>query len=225
MVRLLKIAVSAALTLMLTLAGCGGSSSKSHSSSTAASASQTTPAATGTQTSGTTSSTPNNAQTAKTGEPKHAPKEAILVSSPVFSGGGKIPARYTCDGADVSLPLRWGAIPRGTVELLLFVLDLKSEPTVKPVVYWAVAGLHPTLRGLSAGRLPPGAIVGRNSLGQARYTICPARSEGLQRYAVALLTMPHAVSLTPGFSASAVFKAALHTAEYSGLAGFAYQRR
>jgi hypothetical protein len=220
--RLLKIAVSAALMLMLTLAGCGGSSSKSHSSSTTASASQTTSAATATQTS---AGTPNNEQAPKPGEAKHVPKDAILVSSSVFREGHKIPARYTCDGAGVSPPLRWRAVPHGTVELALFVLDLKSEPTVKPVVNWAVAGLHPTLKGISAGQLPPGAIVGRNSLGQSRYTICPAKSEGMQRYAVALLAMPHAVSATPGFSASAFFKKVLHTAEYSGLSIFAYQRR
>jgi hypothetical protein len=219
----LKMAVSAAL--MLTLAACGGSGSTSQSSSTLASASQTTSATattTGTQTSG---STPN-AQAAKTGEPKeHVLKEAIRVSSPVLGEGSKIPARYTCDGADTSPPLRWGTVPRGTVELALFVLDLKSEPTVKPVVNWAVAGLHPTLKGISAGKLPPGAIVGRNSLGQNRYTICPARRHSLQHYAVALLALPHWVSATPGFNASAFFKKVLHTAEYSGLAGFTYQRR
>jgi phosphatidylethanolamine-binding protein (PEBP) family uncharacterized protein len=219
--RLLKMAVSAALMLMLTLAGCGGSGSKSQSSS------QTTSAATGTQTSGVApANTSSNAQAAKTSDPKkHVLLDVIRMSSPVFRASSKIPARYTCDGAGVSPPLQWGAIPHGTVELALFVLDLKSEPTVKPVVNWAVAGLHPTLKGLSAGQLPPGAIVGRNSLGQSRYTICPAKSEGLQRYAVALLAMPHSVSATPGFSASAFFKKALHTAEYSGLAGFAYQRR
>ncbi|HWY90426.1 MAG TPA: YbhB/YbcL family Raf kinase inhibitor-like protein [Solirubrobacteraceae bacterium] len=218
-------AVSAALMLMLTLAACGGSSSTSQSSSTPASASQTTSAATaatGTQTSG---ATPSNAQAATTGDPKHAPKEAIRVSSPVLRPGSKIPARYTCDGAGTSPPLRWGTVPQGTVELELFVLDLKSEPTVKPVVNWAVTGLHPTLRGISAGKLPPGAIVGRNSSGQSRYTICPTRREGLQRYVVALLALPRSVSATPGFNASAFFKKVLHTAEYSGLVGFTYQRR
>jgi phosphatidylethanolamine-binding protein (PEBP) family uncharacterized protein len=215
--RLLKIFVSAALMLMLTLAGCGGSGSTSKSSSTPASASQST--STATQTS-------SNAQAAKTSEPKeHTLLEVIRVSSPAFSKNSKIPVRYTCDGAGVSPPLQWGTIPRGTVELALFVLDLKSEPTVKPLVYWAVAGLQPTLTGISAGQLPPGAIVGRNRLGQSRYTICPAKSEGLQRYAVALLTMPRSTSVKPGFDATAFFKKALHTAEYSGLTGFAYQRR
>jgi phosphatidylethanolamine-binding protein (PEBP) family uncharacterized protein len=224
--RLLTMAVSAALmlVLMVTVAGCGGSSSTSRSSSTTATASQTASAATGTQ--GAPGSTPGNAQAPKTGESSaHFPKEVLLVSSPVFRAGSKIPALYTCDGVGISPPLRWGAIPHGTAEMALFVFDANSISTGKPLIYWAVADLQPTLKGISAGKLPPGAIVGRNSLGQARYTICPARSRGLQHYVVALLAMQHSVSVTPGFNASTLFKTALHTAAYSGAAGFTYQRR
>jgi hypothetical protein len=215
--------VSGAL-MTLALVGCGGSGSTSQSSSTPTSASQTTSAATGTQAS---SSTPTNEQAHKTAEPpkEHIPQATLQVSSPVFGAGDKIPVRYTCDGADTSPPLRWGAIPHGTAELALFVLNLDSPPGGKPLIYWAVAGLHPALRGISAGKLPPGAIVGRNSLGQSRYTICPSKSDGLQHYVVALLAVQHSVAATPGFSANALYTTVRHTAEYAGLTGFAYQRR
>jgi phosphatidylethanolamine-binding protein (PEBP) family uncharacterized protein len=220
--RLLKMAMSAALTLTLALAGCGGSSSTSRSSATATSASQTTSAATGTQTSGgAPAATPTNTQTSKT---EHLPKVILPVSSPVFGSGSKIPVRYTCDGADTSPPVKWGAIPAGTAELGLFVLDNEAE-TGKASVYWGVMGLQPTLKGVSAGKLPPGAIVGRNSFGQTRYTVCPAKSAGTRHYAVALLALPRAVAAKPGFSANALFKTVLHTAEYGGLAIFAYKRR
>lgn len=223
--RLLKMAMSAALTLTLAFAGCGGSSSTSRSSSTATatSASQTTPAATGTQTSGgAPGATPNNAQTSKT---EHFPKVILQVSSPVFGSGSEIPVRYTCDGTDTSPPVKWGGIPPGTVELALFVLGTDGKSASKPPVYWGVVGLQPTLKGISAGKLPPGAIVGRNSFGQSRYTICPARSAGTRHYAAALLTLPRSVAAKPGFSANALFKTVLHTAEYGGLAVFAYKRR
>lgn len=223
--RLLKTAVSGALMMTLALIGCGGSSSTSQSSSTPTSASQTTSTATGTQTSGgADSSASGNEQASKTNEPKeHIPKVTLLMSSPVFQEGGPIPARYTCDGAGTSPPLRWRAIPHGTAELALFVLNLNSAPGGKPLIYWAVAGLHPTLKGISAGKLPRGAIVGRNSLGQSRYTICPSKSGGLQHYIVALFAVQHSVSATPGFSANALYKTVSSTAEYKGLAGFTYQ--
>jgi phosphatidylethanolamine-binding protein (PEBP) family uncharacterized protein len=213
------------LVLMLTLVGCGGSSSKSQSSSTPAGASQTSSSSsttTGTQASGgAPGATPNNAQTSKT---EHFPKVILQVSSPVFGSGSKIPVRYTCDGADTSPALKWGAIPPGTAELALFVLGTDGESGKTPV-YWGVVGLQPTLKGVSAGKLPPGAIVGRNSFGQSRYTICPAKSAGTRHYAAALLTLPRSVAAKPGFSANALFKTVLHTAEYGGLAVFAYERR
>jgi phosphatidylethanolamine-binding protein (PEBP) family uncharacterized protein len=226
--RLLKTAVGGALVGALALAGCGGSSStSSQSSSTSASAGQTTSTATGTQTSG---GAPNGAsggeQAPKTSEPKeHLPKVTILMSSPAFREGGRIPARYTCDGADASPPMRWSAIPHGTAELALFVLNLNSPPGGGPLIYWAVAGLHPTLRGISTGGLPAGAIVGRNSLGQSRYTICPAKSDGLQHYVVALFALQHPVAAAPGFDADALYKTVSNAAEYKGLMGFSYRRR
>ena len=221
MERLLTMTVSVALMLMVTLAGCGGSSSTSRSSSTTASA------ATGTQTSaGAPGSTPNNAQASKTGESsEHFPKEVLLVSSPVFRTGSKIPALYTCDGADISPPLRWRAVPHGTAEMVLFVIDSQSISTGKPLIYWAVAGLHPTLAGLPAGKLPSGAVVGRNSLGQARYTVCPAKNGVLRHYVVGLFAMQHSTSVAPGFNASALFATVIHAAQYSGAASFTYQRR
>jgi phosphatidylethanolamine-binding protein (PEBP) family uncharacterized protein len=219
--RLLNMTVSAALMLMLTLAGCGGSSSTSQSSSTTAS--QTTSATPGTQTTASApGSTPSNAQTAKS---EHYPKIVLPVSSTAFGSGSRIPARYTCAGAGTSPPLKWGAIPRGTAELALFIIGNDAEPAGKQRVYWAVTGLRPTLKGVSAGRLPPGAIVGRNSLGQSRYTICPAKRDGLRHYAVALLALPHSASAAPGFNGSTLFQRVLHTAEYAGLAIFTYKRR
>jgi phosphatidylethanolamine-binding protein (PEBP) family uncharacterized protein len=217
--QLLKMRMSVVLVLMLTLAGCGGSSSKSQSSSTSTSAGQTTSAATGTQTS---AGAPNDTQTSKT---EHLPKIALSVSSPVFSAESAIPVRYTCDGAGMSPPLNWGVIPQGTAELVLFVLGADGESAENPRIYWAVAGLQPTLKGISAGRLPPGAIVGRNSLGQSRYTICPARGQGLRHYAVALLALPRSTSAAPGFDANTIYKAVRHTAEYVGLTNFTYKRR
>jgi phosphatidylethanolamine-binding protein (PEBP) family uncharacterized protein len=224
--RLLKIvAMSAALVLTPALAGCGGSSSTSRSSSTAtaASASQTTPAATGTQTSADApAGTPDDAQASKT---EHFPQVTLRVSSPAFAPGSKIPVRYTCDGAGTSPPLHWGAIPKGTAELALFILGNDGESAGNPRIYWAVAGMRPTLKGVSAGKLPPGAIVGRNSLGQSGYTICPTRGRGLRHYAVALLTLPRPTAATPGFDANTLYKAVRHTAAYAGLTGFTYKRR
>ncbi|HEY2283959.1 MAG TPA: YbhB/YbcL family Raf kinase inhibitor-like protein [Solirubrobacteraceae bacterium] len=225
--RLANIATSGALMLALVLAGCGGSSSTSKSSSASASTGQTASAGATTQTSGgATGGAQSGEQTPKTSASKeHLPKVTILMSSPAFHSGAPIAARYTCDGADMSPPIRWSAIPHGTAELALFILNLNSPAGGGPLIYWAVAGLHPTLHGIAAGKLPAGAIVGRNSLGQSRYTICPAKSDGAQQYVVALFALQHPVAAAPGFNADALYKTASNAAEDKGLMGFSYQRK
>ncbi len=220
--RLLNIAVCGVLILTSALVGCGGSDSPSQSSAPA-NAGQTASTTTGAQTS---SSTPGKAQAPTANTPKeHIPKVTIRVSSPAFKGASPISAQYTCDGANMSPPMQWTAIPQGTAELVLFILNLNSPPgNAGPLIYWAVAGLDPTLHGIPAGKLPPGAIVGRNSLGQSRYTICPAKSDGMQHYVAALFALQHAMPTTPGFNANALYKAVSNAAEYKGLTIFSYQR-
>ncbi len=148
----------------------------------------------------------------------------MILSSPAFKAGSAIPVRYTCDGANVSPPLQWGAIPKDTTELVLFVVNFNGHSASGgPLISWAVAGLQPTLKGLAAGALPAGAIVGRNSLGQSRYSICPPKGH-TERYIVSLFALQHPVSASPGFDASAVHETIVHTAEHNGLTIFSYNR-
>ena len=125
----------------------------------------------------------------------------------------------------MSLPLQWGAIPTGTAELALFVTDFNGRASGRnEVVAWAVTGLQPTLKALAAGTLPTGAVVGRNSLGQSRYSVCPPKSSGVSHYLVVLYALPHPISTKPGFSAETLLKTVEHSAEYDGLTGFSYAR-
>src|SRR5438093_10670651 len=66
---------------------------------------------------------------------------SIGVSSQAFSSGGSIPARYTCNGADVSPPLSWPGVPGGAHSLAPTVLD-PDEPG-KPLVHPATFHLPP----------------------------------------------------------------------------------
>lgn len=54
----------------------------------------------------------------------------------------------------MSLPVRWSGVPRGTVELAIFVLNLQRVHG-RLFFDWALAGLSPALHGISAGTLPP----------------------------------------------------------------------
>ena len=45
------------------------------------------------------------------------------LTSSAFDEGKMIPGKYTCDGADMSPPLKWGSLPDGTKSLALICDD------------------------------------------------------------------------------------------------------
>src|SRR3954471_7179099 len=68
----------------------------------------------------------------------------LAVSSPAFSAGGAIPAKYAAGNGNVSPPLQWSGTPGTAVEYVLIVED-PDAPMPKPFVHWI------------AFRIPPGA--------------------------------------------------------------------
>jgi Raf kinase inhibitor-like YbhB/YbcL family protein len=77
---------------------------------------------------------------------------AFTLGSPAFSAGGGIPARYTCEGEDISPPLVWSAPPPATKSLALIVDDPDAPDPGHPKmtwVHWVLYNLPPT-----AGSLP-----------------------------------------------------------------------
>jgi phosphatidylethanolamine-binding protein (PEBP) family uncharacterized protein len=228
--RLLNITASGMFVVGMAIAGCGGSGSSASSATQAANVITTSSNAQATPKSSASNAAP--ATTAKGGteaaaaKTRGAPLFSLRVSSPAL-GPAKhaIPSRYTCDGADISLPLRWRAIPHGIAELALVVASLNTSSGEVESYSWMVAGLRPTLRRLNAGELPAGAIVGRNSAGQSRYTVCPAKGSGTHHYVAILYALPHAVAAKPGVSAAALAKTVKLTASYGGGVGFTYTRK
>jgi len=94
---------------------------------------------------------------------------AFVLTSPAFHSGGSIPTRFSCDGANVSPPLRWTAPPRGTTSLSLTVLD-PDAPVQGGFVHWRISRLPKTARSLPAGS----RLGGANSTGSTGWTgPCP----------------------------------------------------
>ncbi|MDQ4003882.1 MAG: hypothetical protein M3259_08615 [Actinomycetota bacterium] len=62
---------------------------------------------------------------------------AIEVTSPAFELGDTIPKKYTGEGQDVSLPLRWTGLPEGTKEIAL-ICDDPDAPGPEPFVHWVI---------------------------------------------------------------------------------------
>lgn len=118
----------------------------------------------------------DNAQAAQAGQMLH-------ISSPAFTAGKAIPARYSCQGEEASPPLNWSGIPPETDSLALIVDD--PDAPSGDWAHWVVYNLPADAGGLAenaAGKgLPEGAKTGINSWGDAAYGgVCPP--SGSHRY-------------------------------------------
>ena len=98
--------------------------------------------------------------------------QTMNLSSTSFQDGSRIPAKYTCSGANISPQLAWSAPPAATVSLALIVTDPDAPrgTWVHWVLYNLPAGTRALPEGLPAlGQLPDGALQGRNDFGEIGY--------------------------------------------------------
>jgi Raf kinase inhibitor-like YbhB/YbcL family protein len=100
----------------------------------------------------------------------------MQIVSSAFSEGQPIPRPYTCEGADTSPPLAFGAVPAGTKSLVLIVDDPDAPDPAAPRttwVHWLLYNLPPTSTGLpegvARGGLPAGTLEGLNDWRRTGY--------------------------------------------------------
>jgi hypothetical protein len=101
---------------------------------------------------------------------------ALVLTSTAFTHDGPIPAVYTCQGRDISVPLAWSGLPAGARSLALIVDDPDAPDPAAPKMTWVHWVLYniPTdadgLReGVSSRDLPQGTLEGRNDWGRTGY--------------------------------------------------------
>jgi Raf kinase inhibitor-like YbhB/YbcL family protein len=128
---------------------------------------------------------------------------SMTVSSTAFTDGGTIPRRYTCDGENISPPLRVEGVPSGTRQLALLVED--PDAPGGTFVHWVAWGIDPAGSGLGEGEAPPGS--GVNGFGKRGYGgPCPPRGPA-HRYVFTVLALSEPPTLAPGSSADDLRKA------------------
>ncbi|MDA7086580.1 YbhB/YbcL family Raf kinase inhibitor-like protein [Pseudomonas sp. SA3-5] len=98
----------------------------------------------------------------------------MRLSSAAFPDQGTIPARYTCEGPDISPPLAWSGVPPGSESLVLIVDDPDAPDPAAPTttwVHWLLYNLPPTTSELAEDlqSLPPGTLQGRNDWRRTGY--------------------------------------------------------
>jgi Raf kinase inhibitor-like YbhB/YbcL family protein len=88
---------------------------------------------------------------------------ALMLTSPAFANNGAIPKQYTCEGADISPPLRWSGAPQSTKSFALIVDDPDApDPRAPKItwVHWVVYSIPADANGLAEGAAKSGAPAG-----------------------------------------------------------------
>jgi Raf kinase inhibitor-like YbhB/YbcL family protein len=113
--------------------------------------------------------------------------------------GGEIDPRYTCDGANISPAVSWGAVPPGTVEIALVMVDNSAVSDGQPFVHWVIGGLDPAEIALVEGDVPPGALQGLNFFGDVGYGgPCPPPGQEPHEYALTAYALNQQLELADG---------------------------
>lgn len=120
--------------------------------------------------------------------------EKMEISSPAFSAGTAIPAKYTCDARDLSPSLVIGSVPAGTRSLAL-IMDDPDAPG-GTWVHWVAWNIPPETRVIPENSLPAGAVQGRNSWRRAGYG-GPCPPSGTHRYVFKLFALDTTLKLAP----------------------------
>ena len=101
---------------------------------------------------------------------------AFILTSPEFANNGAILKQYTCEGADISPPLRWSGAPQGTKSIALIIDDPDAPDPRAPKttwVHWVIYNIPADANGLAEGAaksgLPVGAKQGLNDWKRADY--------------------------------------------------------
>jgi Raf kinase inhibitor-like YbhB/YbcL family protein len=134
----------------------------------------------------------------------------ITITSSAFTDGAEIPARYTCQGEDVSPPLAWSGVPAAARSLVLIVDDPDAPDPKAPRmtwVHWVLFNLPKETTGLPEGiapeALPTGTGQGTNSWNRTGYG-GPCPPIGRHRYFHKLYALDTVLDLSGKPTAEAV---------------------
>lgn len=114
--------------------------------------------------------------------------DKVVLNSSAFKPNGAIPAKYTCEGKDVSPALTWSGVPSGTKSLALIVDDPDAPDPAAPKmtwVHWILFDVPPSTKSLpeaaDASSLPRKTREGLNDWKRTGYR-GPCPPIGRHRY-------------------------------------------
>jgi len=136
-------------------------------------------------------------------------KMKITVVSPAFKARAPVPAKYTCDGEDVSPPLTWHNVPKDAQSIVLICDD--PDAPAGTWVHWVCYDIPPDVAALDenmppAETLPCAGRQGVNDFGNIGYG-GPCPPGGTHRYFFKVCALDTVLGLPAGQTKKQIEKA------------------
>ena len=145
----------------------------------------------------------------------------MKLTSPAFDHNSNIPAKYTCDGANINPPLEIGEIPVDAQSLILIMDDPDVPTSIKPDGmwdHWLVWNIPPLTSEVAENTNPAGTI-GRNSRGEYKYG-GPCPPDRQHRYFFKLFALDTLLNIPKDASKQDLQKAMVNHIIEQALGGF-----
>jgi len=104
---------------------------------------------------------------------------SISITSSSFQAGGDIPAKFTCDGTNVSPALQIGGVPNEAKSLVLIVDDPDAPRGL--FTHWIIWNIDPKTTRVAENSAPAAGVQGTNDFGKRNYG-GPCPPSGTHRY-------------------------------------------
>jgi len=118
----------------------------------------------------------------------------IKVTSSAFQVGGTIPAKFTCDAADMNPALRFQGTPAEAKSLALIVDDPDAPGGL--FTHWLIWNIDPKVTEIAEGSAPIG-MQGKNDFGNSGYG-GPCPPSGTHRYYFKIFALDSDLDLAAG---------------------------
>lgn len=119
---------------------------------------------------------------------------SISVTTPAFQPSGDIPAKFTCNGANLNPELKINGVPNEAKALVLIVDDPDAPRGL--FTHWIVWNIDPKTTDIGENSEPAAGVQGTNDFGRRNYG-GPCPPSGTHRYFFKIFALDTKLDLKP----------------------------